>query len=109
MKLKEIFGANLRQHRKAKGLSQAELAAAVDLSTEMISRIERGRTAPSFDSVEALAAALSVPEVMLFGTGVWSIPAGERGKALQSINRHLSRMNDDELARVDGMLAAFKR
>lgn len=106
--LKEIFGANVRQHRKSRHLTQAQLAEAVDLSIDMIGKIERGKVGPSFETIERLAAALDVPEVVLFGTGVWSVPTGERGRILQRINRHLSKMNEDELDKVDGILAAFK-
>ena len=109
MNLKEIFGTNVRQHRKARHMSQAELAEAAGLSVDMVGKIERGKSGPSFESIEQLAGALDVPEVALFGTGVWSMPAGERGRILQRIDRHLSRMNEDELSRVEGMLAAFKR
>lgn len=108
MNLKEIFGANVRQHRKAKHLTQAELAETVDVSIDTIGKIERGKVGPSFETVESLAAALDVPEVMLFATGVWSVPAGTRGQILQGINRHLSKMNEDELRKVEGILAAFK-
>jgi hypothetical protein len=45
---------------------------------------------------------------MLFATGVWTVPAGERGKILQGINRHLSKMNEDELRKVEGIVAVFK-
>ena len=108
MNLKEVFGTNVRQHRKARRMSQAELAEAADLSVDMVGKIERGKSGPSFESIEHLAAALEVPEVALFGTGAQLVPAGERGRHLQRIDRHLSRMNENELARVEGMLAAFK-
>ena len=37
------FGARLRAKRKAKGLSQAALAEAVELTTNYISILERGQ------------------------------------------------------------------
>ena len=107
MSLKQDFGANLRQHRKAKGLTQAELADQIDLSIEMISKIERGEAAPSFTTVESLSVALDVPEVAFFGIGLMTIPEGERGRLLAAINRTLSRMNERELARAEKMLAAL--
>ncbi len=46
MTLNDLFGANVRQHRRVKGLTQAQLAEAVDLSVEMVGKIERGTSSP---------------------------------------------------------------
>ncbi len=45
----------------AKRLTQAELTVRVDLSTEMISKIERGAAAPSSDTIQRLAGSLGIP------------------------------------------------
>lgn len=47
------LGAALRQLRKLNGLTQAELAAAVDCSHPTVSQMERGRHTPSEDLVRA--------------------------------------------------------
>lgn len=74
--LKELFGSSLRQCRRARGLTRAQLAEATELSLEMVGRLERGRTAPSFDTIAALANALKVPAAALFGAK----PTGLRAK-----------------------------
>jgi DNA-binding XRE family transcriptional regulator len=42
LELRELFGTSLRQCRRARRLTQAQLAEATDLSLEMIGRLERG-------------------------------------------------------------------
>lgn len=54
MSLATTFGSNLRNHRKAKYLTQDQLAEMVELSSEMISKIERGIASPSFATVGKL-------------------------------------------------------
>jgi transcriptional regulator with XRE-family HTH domain len=105
--LMEIFGANVRHYRKARGMTQEQFAAATDLSLAMMGKIERGDTAPSFESVERIAAALDVPEGALFATGPTTEPTGERGRLLQRINIQLSKLNNDDLARAAKMLTAL--
>lgn len=55
------FGANLRRLRAARGLSQADLAAALEVSAPSISGWEKGRARPKPDRLTALASLLGVP------------------------------------------------
>lgn len=55
------FGANLKRLRIARGLSQADLAAALELSAPAISGWEKGRAKPKPDRLTALASLLGVP------------------------------------------------
>lgn len=107
MSLAGIFGTNLRNHRKAKHLTQAKLAETVGLSTEMISKIERGIASPSFATIEKLAEVLDVPEVVFFGVGLIVTETGERTRILSRIHTKLSRLNEDKLLRADKILAAL--
>jgi transcriptional regulator with XRE-family HTH domain len=106
MELQTIFGANVRNNRKAKNLTQEALAERIDVSMETIGKIERGAAAPTFATAEKLATALDVHVTALFGTQ--SLPEGERGKLLMQINRSLSGLNNDQLSRVAKMIDAFK-
>jgi transcriptional regulator with XRE-family HTH domain len=108
MKLKEVFGGNLRQYRKAAKLSQAELADDAGFSSEMISRMERGITAPAFETIELLAESLGVPEAAFFGTAIMTAPAGDRGRLLQKINLYTSKMNEKDLARLIALMEALR-
>ena len=108
MELKELFGTSLRQCRRARRLTQAQLAEATDLSLEMIGRLERGFTAPSFETVAALATALQVAPAVLFG-GEPSAITGERREVLDRISKLLASTSDRELKRAERVLAALLR
>jgi len=55
-----VFGAELRYYRERAGLSQTELAALVNVSHDVISKIETGDRPPAKDFPERLDA---VPEL----------------------------------------------
>ena len=53
-------GKTIRKLRKWKGLTQARLAEAADLSDNFIGYVERGVKTPSLESLERIAKALAV-------------------------------------------------
>lgn len=55
------FGAVVRLYRKAKGLTQEELAEKADLAPKMISLIERFERNPSLNVADSIAQGLGVP------------------------------------------------
>lgn len=55
------FGALVRGHRKARGMSQESLAEKSAISTRHLSFMETGRAQPSRDTALALASALALP------------------------------------------------
>jgi transcriptional regulator with XRE-family HTH domain len=107
MNLKQLFGTNVRHHRRATGKTQEQLAEQVEVSIETIGKIERGVAAPSFDTVERIATALSVNASALFGSPDSTVMKGERGKLISEIHTALANMNDEQMARVAKMLDAF--
>lgn len=107
MSLAIIFGANLRHHRKGRHLTQAELAERVALSTEMISKMERGIASPSLATIERLSEILELPVVMFFGMGALPTGGSERTRLLSKINLRLSRLNEKQLMRADRLLGAL--
>jgi transcriptional regulator with XRE-family HTH domain len=106
LELRELFGTSLRQCRRARRLTQAQLAEATDLSLEMIGRLERGLTAPSFGTLAALVEALQVAAAELFGAEPSAI-SGERRELLDRINKLLASASDAELRRAERVLAAL--
>lgn len=64
--LKNKFGRKLKSLRKAKGLTQEQLADQTELTVESISNIERGIFGPKFDNLERIAKVLDVPVRELF-------------------------------------------
>ncbi|MCP4098766.1 MAG: helix-turn-helix transcriptional regulator [Planctomycetaceae bacterium] len=70
MEIREIFAANLKRCRKAKGLSQEDLAHRAELDRTYISALERCVYAASIDVVARIAKVLEVkPSDLLSGHG----------------------------------------
>lgn len=65
MDLVRIFGRNVREARKAKGLSQEDLEGLTGLKRSYISDMERGLRNPTLKAVERLALALQVTPARL--------------------------------------------
>lgn len=60
------LGLNIAYYRKERGLSQLQLAEAVDISRTHISRIENNDCAMSLDVIFSIAKVLQVPALRLF-------------------------------------------
>lgn len=65
-KLEVELGKKIRELRKQKGYTQAELAELVDLSTNFIGYLERGKQLPSLKTLEKIAQALGITIGYLF-------------------------------------------
>ena len=63
---KELLGMRIKEVRKARQLSQEKLAEKVGVDPKQISRIEGGKSAPSLDTLEAIATHLRVEMKDLF-------------------------------------------
>jgi len=63
---KALLGARIREIRKARGLTQEQLAEIIDVEQKHVSRIESGKNYPSIDRLEKIAAALNVPLMGFF-------------------------------------------
>ncbi|HET7624564.1 MAG TPA: helix-turn-helix transcriptional regulator [Verrucomicrobiae bacterium] len=57
----KLFGQIIRKHRKARFLTQEELAERADLAPKMISLIERTEINPSLNVADSIAQGLNVP------------------------------------------------
>jgi transcriptional regulator with XRE-family HTH domain len=58
--IKKRFGKRLRKIRRNRDLNQDQLADMVGVSLNFIGQLERGESAPSFETVQKLAEALGV-------------------------------------------------
>jgi len=72
MDLREVFAANLRRLRHAKGLSQDDLAYEAEVSRSYLSQLEKGAFYASLKIVGKLAAVLDVEPAELL-----KLPAGK--------------------------------
>jgi transcriptional regulator with XRE-family HTH domain len=64
--IKVVFGKRIRELRRAKGLSQEELALKAGLDRTYISDVERGMRNISLENIERLAQALELQIQELF-------------------------------------------
>ena len=67
-KVQKQFGKRVRELRKAKGLSQEELAFKAGIHRTYIGGIERGERNPSLNNIAAIAKALGVTPPELFAS-----------------------------------------
>jgi putative transcriptional regulator len=64
--LRKQFGLRLRQIRLTRRMTQERFAEILDISVDFLSLIERGRNAPSFETLDRIARRLRVPVADLF-------------------------------------------
>lgn len=69
-------GALIRYHRRAAGLKQARLAEIIEMQIGSLSRIERGKSAPSFATLTKIAQALGVEVRDFFEVGNFAAREG---------------------------------
>jgi transcriptional regulator with XRE-family HTH domain len=64
--LRQRFGNRLREIRAQRGMTQERFAEILGMSVDFLSLIERGRNAPSFDTIERISKRLKVSVAELF-------------------------------------------
>ncbi|TFB17513.1 XRE family transcriptional regulator [Microbacterium sp. 3H14] len=67
--LKRVLGAQVRQIRMGRGMTQEQLAEELGVTTRYLAGIERGERNLTLDSVDALARQLGVMSIALFASG----------------------------------------
>ncbi len=72
--LRKQFGVRLRQIRAERRMTQERFAEVLNISVDFLSLVERGISAPSFETLERIAKRLrmSVAELFTFDTNVHS-------------------------------------
>jgi transcriptional regulator with XRE-family HTH domain len=84
------FGSEVRQLRKARQFTLAELAAESGISVSHLSAIERGTVSASLDKITRLAEALAVPEEWFFSHRAGSGPLERNYVVRKDKRRNLS-------------------
>lgn len=82
-KLKYLFGQNLKKIRKAKKLTQEQLADLLGIGLPNISYIENGKTYPSVYTVEKICEVLNVEPYDLYN---FTLSKDEKQKRNELIN-----------------------
>ncbi len=82
---KEKLGVRIKEFRKARGLSQEQLAEMVGIEQKHVSRLEVGKSYPTIDRLEKIAEALDIPIGRFFDNGDSWIDAQRAGKIEEMI------------------------
>ena len=94
--LKQNIGMRVKAARQQHGLTQAQLAEAIDKAFETISNIERGKTAPGFGTLADIANVLGIPMRDFLDDGSEQL-SDHRQKLLVQINSMIGGLDDRQL------------
>ncbi len=97
--LKQEVGSRVKAARKLRGLTQAALAEAIDMSFETVSNLERGKTAPNFSTLSDIASALDV-EMKYFFDFEDGNTSTLRSRILSELSATTLEVDDDKLALI---------
>ena len=101
--IKNLFGRKIKEYRKKKNLTQAQLAELVNVDDKHISCIESGKNFPSPDLIERLAISLDVEPKDLFE--FYYLQDIEDLKS--DIIKMLDKLNNNELALAHKYVRTF--
>ena len=102
--LKVQVGNLVRHHRETVGITQANLAERTERSVQLIGRIERGDTAPSFETLEAIAGALNVDVRDLFGVGDYAAGQEIDNGPLSRLIGKVAKLDADDLEWITSLV-----
>lgn len=105
-----MLSENIRTIRKAKGLSQEELAVKLNVVRQTISKWEQGLSVPDSELLLALSKALETPVSTLLGETVTDSEADDLkaiSQKLEVINLQLSQRQQARRKRTQGYLIAL--
>jgi transcriptional regulator with XRE-family HTH domain len=106
--MQDGFADRLRQLRKQRELSQAELAQGVGLHTNLIGRYERGESRPAADTLKRLAGALGVSsDYLLEGVTAEAAKARFEDRELLEQFQEVERLPAEDKALIKSFLDAF--
>jgi len=94
--LKQNIGLRVKAARTQQGLTQAQLAEAIDKAFETISNIERGKTAPNFSTLYDIANVLGLPMREFFDVDEEDL-TDARQRLLMQVNAMIAQMDNRQL------------
>lgn len=103
MNIKILFGKKIREYRKKKKLTQAQLAELVNVDDKHISCIESGKSFPSSELIYRLSSALCVEPKDLFEFYYLQ----ETLDLKKDILSMLDKLSDEELALTHKYIRTF--
>lgn len=91
--IRKIFGENVKQYRKSKGLSQEQLAEKLDISPNHLSVIETGGKFVTYKLLEKIIRELEVmPSTLFYTNGT--------AKADKSVSNRINIIISDEMQKT---------
>lgn len=117
--LKKVLGPNIRRARQRQGLSQARLAEMVEMSSEVLGRMERKKVLPRVERLVLLCRILGVtPDQMLGFSPAAGAPAAPKMSPayaeMMMVMRHIltqmeSRLTEEERKELVQTLSHLQR
>lgn len=104
---KQLLGARIKKFRKARGLSQEQLAELIGVEQKHVSRIEVGSSYPTIDRLERIAQALQVPISSFFADAGLEADA-ERAARIERMVRELDEDYRRIILKFSEILQEFK-
>jgi transcriptional regulator with XRE-family HTH domain len=106
--IRTIFGRRLREARTKSERTQEALAAEINMSVDMIGRLERGTAQPSFETIARLSTALSIHPAFLFGGDVETTTLQYSSETAALIDR-IRTLPDEDKRRVSSAIDLIVR
>lgn len=107
---KNIIGQRIKTMRLSRGMTQADLAKALDQSQASITMYETGKREPDFETMEALADVFNVPLFSLVDDGsVISVGAPEntlQSEDLRLLVQDLSKLSPEQQKQARSLFRA---
>lgn len=114
MALAKEVGRCIRALRRQRGLTQAALAQRIDRSEVALRAIERGASAPSFETLERLTRTFDISAAALFpalpaGDGTSQPETERRARELAAMAALARDLSDPDLALAHALLTAVAK
>lgn len=103
--IKKLLGERIREFRKAKGLTQEQLAERVGVEPRHISRIEGGYNSPSIERLAKISEALNVPIKDFFDF----MHLNTSEERLKDIDGLIKGMNEENQQIIYKIIHAFEK
>ena len=103
IKIKELFGKKIKEYRKNRKLTQAQLSEMVNVDDKHISCIENGKNFPSAELIERFSIALDVEPKDLFEFYYFQ----ESTDLKESIIKMLEKLDYNELSLTHKYVRTF--
>ena len=112
MASKNIIGQRIKTMRLSRGMTQADLAKALDQSQASITMYETGKREPDFETLEALADVFNVPLSSIvsdekYDSGVRYASEQPKNDDIRLLIRGLNKLTPEQVAQAKSVFRAM--